>query len=203
LPPTERPRRNQQQRADTTRSALIAAARQLFAEHGYAAVPADEIVAAAGVSRGALYHHYAGKQDLFQAVFEELESGMAGEVTAVAAAAPDLTTAITRSLTCFLDLCERPEVIRIVLTDAPAVLGWQIWREVEARHGLGVISAMIQSAADDGRVAATSVPVLAQLVLSALIEAALVIAHADDRVTARADAEAALLTLLAGLIPPA
>jgi AcrR family transcriptional regulator len=202
LSPAEKARRNQQQRADSTRSALMAAARPLFAEHGYSAVPADEIVAAAGLSRGALYHHYAGKQDLFLAVFEELESSMATEVAAVAADAPDVSTAIARSLTCFLDLCERPEVIRIVLTDAPAVLGWQTWREVEARHGLGLITAMVQSAVGEGRVAATSVPVLAQLVLSAVIEAALVIAHASDRVSARAEAEAALLTLLSGLIPP-
>lgn len=202
MSPAEKPRRNQQQRVGSTRSALMAAARQLFAEHGYTAVPADEIVTAAGLSRGALYHHYAGKQDLFLAVFDELESSMATEVEAAVAEAPDLSTAIARSLSCFLDLCERPEVIRIVLTDAPAVLGWQTWREVEARHGLGLITAMVQSAADDGRVTTTSVPVLAQLVLSTLIEAALVIAHATDRVTARAETEAALHTLLSALIPP-
>jgi len=178
----------------------MVAARRLFAERGYAAVPADEIVTAAGLTRGALYHHYAGKQELFLAVFDELETEIAAEAAASILDDPDLRTRIAYSLNRFLDICERPEVIRIALTDAPAVLGWQTWREVEARHGLGLIVGMLQTAADDDLLVPTSVPVLAQLVLGALIEAALVIAHATDRAGARAEAERALLTLLSGTI---
>jgi AcrR family transcriptional regulator len=178
----------------------MVAARKLFAERGYAAVPADEIVTAAGLTRGALYHHYAGKQELFLAVFDELEAEIAAEAAASILDDPDLRTRIAHSLNRFLDICERPEVIRIALTDAPAVLGWQTWREVEARHGLGLIVAMLQTAADDDLLVPTSVPVLAQLVLGALIEAALMIAHATDRGAARAEAERALLSLLWGTI---
>lgn len=200
MPQSDQPRRNQQQRADSTRAALIGAARKLFAERGYAAVPADEIVAAAGLTRGALYHHYAGKHDLFLAVFDELEAELAVEAAASVVDDPDLQTSMIRSLSRFLDLCERPEVIRIALTDAPAVLGWQTWREMEARHGLGLIVQMLQAAADEGQLPPASVPVLAQLVLGAMIEAALVIAHATDRDAARDEAERALLILLSGVI---
>ncbi len=200
--PRAEPRRSQHDRADSTRTALISAGRALFAERGYAAVPADEIVAAAGLTRGALYHHYAGKQDLFLAVFEELEAEIAAEVVASGLNAPDLSTSMLHSLSRFLDVCERPEVIRIALTDAPAVLGWQTWREVESRHGLGLIVATLHAAAEEGLLipASAPVPVLAQLVLGALIEAALLIAHAPDRVAARAGAERGLQALLAGLI---
>jgi AcrR family transcriptional regulator len=196
------PRRSQQDRAGSTRAALISTSRALFAERGYAGVPADEIVTTAGLTRGALYHHYAGKQELFLAVFEELEAEVAAEVATSGIDAADLLTSMFHSLSRYLDICERPEVIRIALTDAPAVLGWQTWREVESRHGLGLIVATLQAAADDGLLIPTSapIPVLAQLVLGALIEAALLIAHAPDRVAARAGAERGLQALLVGLV---
>ena len=177
-------------------------ARRLFAERGYAHVPADEIVTAAGVTRGALYHHYADKQDLFRAVFEELEQEVTAEIAAAIASAPDPATGMVAGVGRLLDICQRPDVVRIALTDAPAVLGWQAWREIEARHGLGLITENLEAAARDGVLVPAPVPVLAQLVLGAVIEAALLIAHATDPVAARADAEQALLTLLSGMIAP-
>jgi AcrR family transcriptional regulator len=183
---------------------LAATARALFAERGYAHVPAEEIVTAAGVTRGALYHHFADKQGLFRAVFEELEREVTAEIAAAIAAAPDQSAAMVVGLGRFLDVCQRPEVARIALTDAPAVLGWQTWREIQARHGLGVITHNLEAAADEGRLLPAPVPVLAQLVLSAVIEAALLVAHATDPRAARADAEQALLALLSGMLrqPP-
>ncbi len=192
------PRRSQQDRSRATRAALVATARRLFAERGYQQVPAAEIVAAAGVTRGALYHHFAGKQELFRAVLEELEGEVTAEIAAAIAAAPDRPTGMVVGLGRFLDVCQRPEVARIALTDAPAVLGRRTWRAIEARHGLGVITDALQAAARDGLL----VPV--QLVLGAMIEAALLIAHAADPTAARADAEQALLALLSGTVrqPP-
>jgi AcrR family transcriptional regulator len=196
------PRRSQQERSRATREALVATARRLFAERGYAHVPAEEIVTAAGVTRGALYHHFDDKQQLFRAVLEELEGEVTAEVAAAIAAAPDRPTGMVVGLGRFLDVCQRPEVARVALTDAPAVLGWQAWREVEARHGLGVITRDLQAAAREGLLVDTPVPVLAQLVLSAVVEAALLVAHAADPAAARADAERALLTLLSGMVRP-
>lgn len=196
------PRRSQADRSRSTRAALIETARGLFADRGYANVPADEIVSAAGVTRGALYHHFADKQALFLEVFEELEAELSAEVKAAVDAAPDHWTGMVAALSRFLDACQRPEVVRIALTDAPAVLGWQRWREVEARHGLGLITEQLDVAVTNGLLVAAPVPALAQLVLSAVIEAALLIAHAADPAAERSEAEQALLVLLSGLMNP-
>jgi AcrR family transcriptional regulator len=184
----------------------VTTARRLFAERGYADVSSTEIVAAAGLSRGALYHHYADKKDLLRAVFVEIESELSTEIQGAAAALGDqaeLAMAITAGLDAYLSACERPEVVRIVLTDAPAVLGWQAWREIEAEHGLGLISTMLEEAMAAGLVARQPVRVLAQLLMSALIEAALLVAAAgEDRSAVRAEVRQALVTLFAGLITP-
>ena len=193
-------RRSQQDRSRATRGVLEETARRLFAGRGYPDVSAGEIVAAAGVTRGALYHHYANKQDLFRAVFEELERELSEEITAAIEAAPDQRTAMVAGIARFLDVCQRPEVVRIALTDAPAVLGWQAWRDIEARYGLGLITAALDRARREGVLVPAPVPALAQLVFSAVTEAALMVAHAEDRASARADAEQALLTLLSGMV---
>jgi AcrR family transcriptional regulator len=198
------PRRSQQERAGATRAALVGAARELFAQRGYAAVPAEEITRAAGVTRGALYHHYADKQELFRAVFEELESEVSARIAAAVEGAPDVLAGMLAAVGTFLDACERPEVIRIGLTDAPAVLGWVQWREIESRHGLGLLVGMLTGASQAGLLREVPIEATARLLLSAAIEAALLIAHAPDPAAARAQASQALLTLLAGLLnaPP-
>jgi AcrR family transcriptional regulator len=199
-------RRSQEERSKATRAALIDVARRLFTERGYAAVSAEEIVGAAGVTRGALYHHFADKRDLFRAVFEDVERSLTEEISAAIdhAAGPDGNPAagMSAGLGKFLDICERPEVIRVALTDAPAVLGWAEWRRIEASHGLGLIRATLESAASAGQLAPAPVEVLAHLVLSAMIEAALLIAHADDRRAGRAAAEQGLVTLMSGMLRP-
>ena len=196
------PPRRQQDRSAATRKALLAAARQLFTERGYAAVPAEDIVAAAGLTRGALQHHFGGKPELLRAVFEQLEAETTGQVATAIASAPDSWAAATRGLSAFLDACQDPAVIQIALTDAPAVLGWAGWRAIEADHGLGLITAGLDQAMAEGIIIAQPVTVLAHLILSALIEAALLIARAPDPRGARADAEQALLALLTGLREP-
>lgn len=173
----------------------------MFAERGYADVPAAEIVAAAGVTRGALYHHFADKRQLFRAVVEELEAEVTAEIADAIASALDRPTALLVGIARFLEVCQRPEVAQIALTDAPAVLGWQAWREIEARYALGVITDNLQQAADDGLLADAPVQVLAQLTLSAVIEAALLVTHAAEPAVARADAEQALVALLSGILP--
>jgi AcrR family transcriptional regulator len=189
------PRRSQEERTRSTRSALTTAARGLFAERGYAAVSTDEIVRAAGVTRGALYHHYTDKQALFRDVFEQLEAEITAEISAVVAGATDPLVGMAAGVECFLDICQRPEVLRIGLTDAPAVLGWAAWREIEGRHGLGIITEMLGAAVADGLIpAAASVPALSQLVLSAVIESALMIANGAGR----EPVQQALMTLLLG-----
>ena len=193
-------RRTQQDRSAGTKAALVAAARELFAERGYQAVPADEITRAAGVTRGALYHHYADKQGLFRAVVEELERELTEEVAKAFGSAPDALTGMTAGLGVFLDACLREDVRRISLTDAPAVLGWETWREIEAEHGLGLLTGVLESARADGLITDVPVAALAQLVLSAVMEAARMIAAADDPARTRADVQQVLAGWLAGLL---
>ncbi|MDT4937142.1 MAG: hypothetical protein QOG80_813 [Pseudonocardiales bacterium] len=188
---------SQQDRARTTRAALISAARRLFAERGYEDVPADEIASAAGLTRGAMYHHFADKRALFEAVFEELEAEMTEQLGEILASAPpdDLIRAALRA---FLDICTRDEVVRIALTEAPAVLGWQRWREIEAQYGLGLVRAGLST---NPAVEEKSADALAHIVLSAVIEAALLIAHSPRPKAARVQAEAALTVLFDRLLP--
>lgn len=188
---------SQQDRRDATRGALLAAGRRLFAERGFADVPADEIVSAAGVTRGALHHHFGDKRGLFRTVFEQLEGEIVDDLGRLVGEGAD--ELVPRALAAFLDICERPDVRRIALTDAPAVLGWQTWREIEAEHGLGLLTAMLTDSPTVSE--ATPAPVLAQLVLGSITEAALLIAHAEDRAAARKQAEAALLALYGDLLP--
>ncbi|RSM41228.1 TetR/AcrR family transcriptional regulator [Amycolatopsis balhimycina DSM 5908] len=193
-------RRTQQDRSAGTKAALVAAARELFAARGYQAVPADEITRAAGVTRGALYHHYADKRGLFRAVVEELERELTEEVGAAFGSAPDTLTGMTNALGVFLDACLREEIRRISLADAPAVLGWEVWREIEAEYGLGLLVGALERARAAGLIVETPVRALAQLVLSAVMEAARMIAASDDPARTRAEVEQVLAGWLVSLL---
>lgn len=185
----------------------MATARRLFAERGYTEVSAAEIVSAAGVTRGALYHHYTDKADLFRAVLVELEVEMYGEIQAAAerVEAEGVTDAIAiaaASLDAYLSACERDDIVRIMLTDAPTVLGWRGWRDIENEHGLGLLIEMLEGLMAEGLVPRQPVRALAQLLNSALIEAALLVADAResaDRAEVRAEVRQAVLTLFSGL----
>ena len=120
----------QTSRSASTRARLIRAARRLFARNGYAAVGTEEIVRRAGVTRGALYHQFADKQDLFLAVYEQVEQDLTERVAATLGDVSSPFAALRAGIGVFLDACRTPEVQRIVLTDGPAVLGWERWREV-------------------------------------------------------------------------
>ena len=190
-------RRSQQVRTETTRAALVDAARVLFAEHGFSGVPAERITAAAGVTRGAMVHHFDDKTGLFRAVFETIEVEITSELREAFEALGDRDP-VTHLVAAFLDVCARPEVVQVALTDAPAVLGWQAWREIESRHGLGLLTE-ISSLLPPVTAGILTAPVLAQLTLSCLIEAALLVAHAADPAAARRESEASLHALLHGV----
>ncbi|MGW4366705.1 TetR/AcrR family transcriptional regulator [Nocardia takedensis] len=198
------PRRSQQDRSRTTRSALEQAGRRLFADKGFTATSAELLVAEAGVTRGALHHHYGDKRGLFLAVLEQLEVDNTAEIRAAmrAVEGEDLMVGMAVGLNAFLEICQRPEMIRIALYDAPAVLGWEQWREIEMRHGLGLIVTELDKAKDAGLIPDVPVRVLGQLVLSAVAEAGLVVAHAEDRDAARAQAQQSLMLLVSGLLRP-
>lgn len=192
-------RRTQAERRESTRAALIGAGRRLFAERGYEAVSSEEIVAAAGVTRGALYHHFDGKRGLFAAVFEQIEDELVGrfDLTGLAGATP--LAALIGAVDQFLGISLEAEVQRIALLDGPSVLGWEAWHEVEARHGLGLIEAGLNAAIEAGEIRPVPVPELALMLLGALIEAALQLARAEDQAAAKQRTGEALRALLEGL----
>ena len=187
---------SQAERRSATRTALLAAGRELFAARGFAAVPAEEVVRTAGVTRGAMYHHFGDKAELFAAVFEQLEKEITDDLATAMADVP-ADVLVPSAITAFLDVCARPDVLQIALTDAPAVLGWQRWREIERRYGLGLVNALLElRAAETG---ASVPPHLGQVVLGSMVEAAFIVAHAEDPALARREVEASLGALLAGL----
>jgi len=168
------------QQSEATRRELLAAARRLFADRGYGGVGTEEIVRAAGVTRGALYHHFSGKQDLFRAVYEEIEQELVEQIAAVAVEAANPVDALRKGARAWLDACEQPDVQRIALLDAPSVLGWEEWREIGMRYGFGLVEGTLQAAVDAGLLEPQPVRPLAHLIVGAVDEAALVIARADD-----------------------
>ena len=180
-------------------SRLLRAGRELFAERGFAAVGTEEIVARAGVTRGALYHHFADKRDLFRAVHEELEQRLVADIGARIGGIDDPWELMVAGVRAFLDACTDPAVMRIALLDAPAVLGWDEWREIDARYGLGLVSFALQNAMDRGVLRPRPVRPLAHLLMGAMTEAAMVIANGRDPAAARDEVEAPLLALLEGL----
>jgi AcrR family transcriptional regulator len=188
-------------RAAQTRSALVATARRLFAAQGYLATGTEQIVAEAGVgTRGALYHHFEDKQDLFRAVFESVEGDL---VNALAEQTEEATLDSLRAgLHGFLRAAAGdPDVQQILLLDGPSVLGWDQWRALEARYGLGAIRAQLEQAIGNGTVRATPIEPLAHLLLAVVDESALYVANAADRTAATRDALDALDRLLDGLRP--
>lgn len=199
--PTPEKRRTQAERAAETRDALIAAARPLFASPGFADVSMEAIVRDAGVTRGALYHHFADKTELFAAVFEQVEGEMATRMgEAIAASGETDPVEIMRLGSAFwLDACADPEVRRIVLMDAPAVLGWERWTEIGQRYNIGLVKGLIADAIESGGIPSQPVEATALTLLGALREATLYIARADDRQQARDEAGAVIDRLVDAL----
>ncbi|MEX0800048.1 MAG: helix-turn-helix domain-containing protein [Dehalococcoidia bacterium] len=185
--------------AESTRAALLAVAQQLFAERGYAETSTEEIVQRARVTRGALYHHFRDKRDLFEAVVEEMEAGIATRLVAAAAGETDPWRRLHTGLGAFLDACEEPAIQRVLLMDAPSVLGWEKWREIDAKYGFGMLKGGLQAAMDSGAIKPQPVDPLAHLLTGAVMEAAMVIATAKDVRSARAEVGATLERLMEGL----
>lgn len=182
-----------------TRTDLLACGRELFAERGFTGTATEEIVLAAGITRGALYYHFADKMDLFRAVFEELAAEVATRIEAAAADAKGPGAALRAACHAWLDACLDPAVQRIVLLDGPSVLGWEEWRRVDARNGTRSLRNQLETAMAQGAVPRQPAAPLARVLAGALNEAALEIALAADRRAARRAVGRAVDTLLDGL----
>jgi AcrR family transcriptional regulator len=185
-----------------TRGQLIEVATGLFAEHGYEGTSIEAVLTAAGVSRGALYHHFAGKEALFRAVLEALGERITEQLTEVISACTDPVEAVRTSALGWIDLAGDPVIQRIMLVDAPSVLGWEQWRAMDEGRTVGAMRAMLQAVSDTGRLPGKLVDPFADMILAALDEAAMVVARAPDSRVAVAEGRQAVEEFLARLLRP-
>jgi AcrR family transcriptional regulator len=186
--------------SEGAREALVEAARGLFLERDYDLVSIEEILGRSGVSRGALYHHFPSKLDLFRAVYEAGERRVMARIAARASVAGSAFEALLAAATSYLRECETDEELRrIGLIQSRAVLGWEGWRAAGAELGIGLTLGLVTAAIEAGELPPLDSQTTAHVLLAALIEAAMLIAVADDRSAARERSEAAIVDLLEGL----
>jgi len=178
--PGERPNRNVA-RGEATRGQLVAIATRMFAERGYEDTSIEAVLREAGVSRGSLYHHFASKEVLFEAVAEEVETSVGAQTVAAASGSAGPVEGLRAGFLAWIRLAGDPVVRRILLIDGPSVLGWERWRAMEERHALGLIRAVLQLIADEGKLRPESVATLANILLASVNEVALLVARSDDR----------------------
>jgi AcrR family transcriptional regulator len=185
-----------------TRGQLIEVATRLFAENGYEGTSIEAVLAAAGVSRGALYHHFAGKEALFEAVVAAVTDRVTAELMEAIAGCTDPVDAMRTAALAWIGLAGDPVIQRVVLVDAPSVLGWERWRTMDDGQTLGYMKAMLQAVSDSGRVPSGLVEPFSHMILAALDEFALVVARAPDPKAAVAEGRVAVEELLDRLLRP-
>ncbi len=184
-----------------TRAALVAAGRRLFGRDGYAATSVEDLAREARVTTGALYHHFRTKKALFETVFEDLHAELLTASADAAAEAPDEIEGLAKGFEAFLDSMLTPEVQRILLTDAPAVLGLARFTELDERYAVAAIVAELRAASAAGRLRAEDPETLARLLLGALIRGSMLIASSADSARTRDRVVTAIRALITGLVP--
>jgi AcrR family transcriptional regulator len=184
------------EKGKATRDRLLQAGRELFGEHGYEDTSIGAILEAAGVTRGALYHHFETKQALFDAVLDRVVAEIADTAAQAARAAPDPVASLRAGFAAWLQLALDPGVQRIALLDPPAVVGWTRWRQIDEQHILGGLRASMRRIAKQGRLPPGDVDLLTHMLLAAVNEAALLIARAEDPKAALQTGQAAVDALI-------
>ena len=176
----DRPNKNVA-RGEATRGQLIAIARRMFADRGYEDTSIEAVLREAAVSRGSLYHHFASKEALFEAVAEDVETSVGVQTLAAAAGSDGPVAALRAGFLAWIRLAGDPVVRRILLIDAPSVLGWERWRSMEEDHALGLIRAVLEVLAEAGKLRPELVGTLAHVLLASVNEVALLVARSEDQ----------------------
>lgn len=187
----------QAERRQATLSAILAAARRGFGDDGFDETSVEDIAAEAGVAKGAVYHYFATKEAIFEAVLEVVSAEIAVEVREVSRRAPDVLAVLVVATEAYFAATARPAVQRIVLKDGPVVVGWECWREIDARHFTGTVPLALEQAMMEGLIARQPTGPLARVLQGAMTEAAMA-AAGGTKAEARAYIDA-LATLINGL----
>ncbi len=188
-----------QQYSASTKRALIDVAATLFTEQGYAGTSLDEIVAGARVTKGALYHHFSGKQALFEAVFEKVEADSSKGIRKAVRDNKDPWEKALSGLRAFLTVVQEPGYRRIVIQDGPAILGYERYREQEERSTFGIVQEIVSSVLSSYELEPTMVETFSRIFFGAMSAAGTAVSSADDPERASAEVEAAIAFILAGL----
>lgn len=186
-------------KSDATKTRILEVAHEVFAAKGYVGAALSDIVARAGVTTGALYHHFGGKEGLFVAVAERAEQAVLDAAASSLSAAASPREALESGLSGVLEICARPDFQRILFRDAPTVVGPAKWREIEMRYAFGMMRQTIRDLAEAGLLDAPDPDITAQILLGATIEAAHGIALAGDRAAALVAARRTLGMMLRSL----
>ena len=189
----------QAERRAATTEAIVKSARRLFGERGFAITTIDDIADAAGVAKGAVYHHFATKEAVFEAVFDQVSHDLVLEVDRAARTEKDVLAAMVTGTQHYFEACANGPTGQIILRDGPAVLGWERWREIDARHFGGKIPRAVAAAMDAGLIARQPVEPLARLLLGAVTEAAVACAGRSDVLKAGGEYSRAFKSLLEAL----
>jgi AcrR family transcriptional regulator len=199
MPPVKTRR---EEAVDATRTALLDSAEALFAEKGFAATSLDEIVSAARVTKGALYHHFrGGKLAVFEAVFERSDRRLADRIAAAVPADATLWELVEVGIDAYLEACTDPVVRRIMFQEGPVALGWKRWRELDGCSSRELLEAAVSGLLEAGEIKPQPAPLLVRLLFTTLGEAGMSVAEAADQDAARAEARSLLLDFVAGLRP--
>lgn len=185
---------------ENTRQTLLETGARLFAERDYADLSAEELVRAAGLTRGALYHHFDGKKGLFEAVVEDLEQQATQRIRAAIDSSADPVEGVDRAMEAFLDICTEPTYRHILLLQGPIALGWQRWREIDQRHFNGLLVEVARHLLDAGHIQPFPPELLASAFYGTLTEMSLTIAESDDPTLSRAQAAELARAMLGALI---
>ncbi|WP_254912888.1 TetR/AcrR family transcriptional regulator [Novosphingobium sp. B 225] len=189
----------QQERRLRTRDAILREAELLFGSEGFDATTVDMIALRAGVAKGAVYHHFAGKREIFEAVFENAAADLAGSLAGQAAHPAPIIDALVASTRAFFVACSNPAVMQIILKDAPTVLGYERWKQLDGKYFAGMVTAGLAAAMEQGAIAPQPLEPLSHLMLAAMQSAAIDCASSEDFSTAAEAYLTSLEALLRGL----
>ncbi|GAB2749408.1 TetR/AcrR family transcriptional regulator [Nocardioides pakistanensis] len=188
-----------QQYSAATKRALVDVAAELFTEQGYAGTSLDAIVSGARVTKGALYHHFSGKQALFEAVFEKVEADASKTIRKAIRTTRDPWEKATVGLRSFLEVVQQPEYSRIVIQEGPVVLGYERYREQEERSTFGIVQEIVSTVLRTYDLEPSMVETFSRVFFGAMSAAGAAVSSAEDTKRASAEVEAAIAFILAGL----
>ncbi|MGH3448827.1 MAG: TetR/AcrR family transcriptional regulator [Nocardioidaceae bacterium] len=183
----------------STRTALVTCATEIFADHGYAGTSLDEVVAAAQVTKGALYHHYSGKQALFEAVFEDLQEQAVSQIRSEIKRERDPWDRAAVGVRAFMNVCAEPHFRRIVMQEAPVALGYERFREADERHTYGLVRGIVAKVLEPQDVPESIVETFTRVFYGATSAAGMSVALSDDPEAAGREVETVIGIVLAGL----